>query len=155
MTYSRTQIGHIMIILSVLCCLYFYMMVKMGNGFNAEIYWIFAAIIFSILSFAWLTVTIDQQYLRIRFGYGLFFKRFLLSDIQQVSIVKNRWYHGWGIHYWMPGKFWIFNVSGFDAIELTMNNGKKYRIGTDEPTTVKMAIEQQRMNVPRSSDTSS
>ena len=37
---------------------------------------------------------------------------------------------------------WIYNVSGFDAIELTMKNGKIYRIGTDEPEKLEAAIKQ-------------
>jgi len=35
---------------------------------------------------------------------------------------------------------WIFNVSGFDAVELIMKNGKIYRIGTDEPIKLESAI---------------
>jgi hypothetical protein len=27
---------------------------------------------------------------------------------------------------------WIFNVWGFDAVEIKMKNGKIYRIGTDD-----------------------
>jgi len=35
---------------------------------------------------------------------------------------------------------WIFNVSGFDAVELVMKNGKIYRIGTDMPKELEVAI---------------
>jgi len=37
---------------------------------------------------------------------------------------------------------WIFNVSGFDAIELTMKNGRIYCIGTDEPEKLEAVIKQ-------------
>jgi hypothetical protein len=37
---------------------------------------------------------------------------------------------------------WIYNVSGFDAVEITMKNGKIYRIGTDEPLKLEQAISQ-------------
>ena len=35
---------------------------------------------------------------------------------------------------------WIFNVSGFGAVEIRMKNGKIYRIGTDEPKALESAI---------------
>jgi hypothetical protein len=45
--------------------------------------------------------------------------------------VKNQWWWGWGIRL-IPGG-WLYNVSGLDAVELKMKNGRVYRIGTDEP----------------------
>ncbi|MDY0387304.1 MAG: hypothetical protein RBT65_09290 [Methanolobus sp.] len=35
---------------------------------------------------------------------------------------------------------WIFNDSGFDAVEIKTKNGKIYRIGTDEPKQLERAI---------------
>jgi hypothetical protein len=37
---------------------------------------------------------------------------------------------------------WIYNVSGFDAVELKMKNGKVYRIGTDESEKLESALQQ-------------
>ena len=34
----------------------------------------------------------------------------------------------------------IYNVSGFDAVEIQLKNGKIYRIGTDEPKKLEQAI---------------
>ncbi len=39
-----------------------------------------------------------------------------------------------------PG--WLYNVSGTDAVELKMKNGKRYRIGTDVPGELAEAIRQ-------------
>jgi hypothetical protein len=61
---------------------------------------------------------------------GLIRKSFLLQDIQAYRPVKNPWYYAWGFHA-IPGGL-IFNVSGMEAIELQMKNGRKYRIGTDD-----------------------
>lgn len=85
-----------------------------------------------LLLFSTLTVNVDDEYVRIRFGIGLIRKRFALKDITSCGTIKTKWYSGWGIH-GCPGKGWLFNVSGFDAIGLTMKDGKKYYIGTDEP----------------------
>ena len=36
---------------------------------------------------------------------------------------------------------WMFNVSGLDAVELELVNGKRFRIGTEDPSEVVEAIE--------------
>ena len=99
-----------------------------------------AWILFIIASFATLTVRIDEKFLRIKFGYGIFRKRFLLREINSAQAVKNHWYNGWGVRVWFWPYMWIFNVSGFDAVEIKMNNGKIFRIGTDEPEKLEDAI---------------
>jgi hypothetical protein len=40
----------------------------------------------------------------------------------------------------MPGQYWLWNVSGLNAIELTLKNSKRFRIGTDEPEKLVDAI---------------
>ncbi len=54
------------------------------------------------------------------------------AKISRPAIANhNRWYYGWGIRLTPQG--WLWNVAGLDAVELTFSNGKKFRIGTDEP----------------------
>ena len=90
------------------------------------------------LLFHSLNVTVSVEWIIIRFGVGLIRKRFTISDIEDVHIVQNRWYYGWGIKYTPHG--WLFNVSGFDAVEICLRHGRKYRIGTDEPKQLHAAI---------------
>jgi hypothetical protein len=90
---------------------------------------IFFLILLSL--FSHLTVTGYMNYLEIKFGIGLIRKKFNYKDIKDFSIEKNPWYYGWGIRI-IPGG-WLFNVSGFQTVQLNMKNGKMYRIGTDEP----------------------
>ena len=99
-----------------------------------------AFVVFGILGvlFGSLTVTIREDALEIRFGPGLFRKRFFLKDIESCLVVKNRWYHGWGIHSTRHGM--LYNVSGLNAVEIKMRTGKKYRIGTDVPRDLEKAI---------------
>jgi hypothetical protein len=54
-------------------------------------------------------------------------------------VVKNPWYYGWGIRL-IPGG-WLYNVSGFWAVELQMKNGKRYRIGTDDAEGLAKSLE--------------
>ena len=95
------------------------------------------------LLFISLTVTVDRESVRLSFGIGLIRKSFRLSDIQSVAPVRNHWLYGWGIH--LTPRGWLFNVSGFDAVELEMKNGRHYRIGTDEPVKLAEAI-RERLN---------
>ena len=98
-----------------------------------------ALLLLAILTMSELTITIDNKYIWIRFGMSVFRKRYLLEDIANCQIMKNRLWHGWGIHY--IGKCcWLYNIAGKDAVELTYINGKKTRIGTDEPEKLAEAI---------------
>lgn len=86
-----------------------------------------------------LTVEISGGVLECRFGPGLIRKRFALRDVLDARPVRNRWYYGWGIR-WIPPRGWMFNISGFDAVELSLASGKYFRIGTDQPEELAAAI---------------
>ena len=64
----------------------------------------------------------------------------MLKKIISSRIVKNHWYYGWGIRIWFWPYMWIYNISGFDAVEIKMKNDQKYKIGTDEPKELERAI---------------
>ncbi|MFZ2205346.1 MAG: hypothetical protein WAV23_02030 [Minisyncoccia bacterium] len=113
---------------------------SVDSGTNFLVTAVMVLIVFILASFATLTVSTDENYLRIKFGYGIFTRKFALNQIASVRTVKNHWYYGWGIKLWLWPKMWIYSVSGFDAVELIMKNGKIYRIGTDEPTKLESAI---------------
>ena len=86
-----------------------------------------------------LTVRISPSDIAISFGVGLIRKRFPIGDIRSVRTVRNRWYNGFGIRMIRGG--WLYNVSGFDAIEIQLKNERKYRIGTDQPKKLLAAVE--------------
>ena len=101
-----------------------------------------------MLLFHSLTVEVARGYLTIRFGVGLIRKSWLLKDIDAAEIVRNRWWYGWGIRLTPHG--WLFNVSGSDAVQVRLENGKQVRIGTDEPEKLLRALESalQRFRTP-------
>jgi hypothetical protein len=115
---------------------------SVDSGTNFAMTAIMAFILCILASFSTLTVAIDKQFLKIRFGWGIFRKKFPLSEVVAVRRVHHHWYYGWGIRIWFWPKMWIYNVSGFDAIEIVMRGGKMYRIGTDAPHELEMAITQ-------------
>lgn len=90
------------------------------------------------LLFYALTVEIDATHLRFRFGVGLIRKRIPLAEIAAVQPVRNSWLYGWGIHRTPHG--WLYNVSGWEAVEITLTSGKRLRLGTDEPRRLVQAL---------------
>ena len=87
-----------------------------------------------------LTVVVTSDRLTVWFGFGVIRRVFRIEDIRDSRIVRNPWYYGWGIRLTPHG--WLFNVSGFDAVELEFKNHRKFRIGTDEPHQLLTAIQQ-------------
>ena len=148
--YKHTQIGYLTLVVTLavlvlFAWVYFTALAEppsVDSGTNFAVSAIMVLILFILASFATLTASIDENYLRVKFGYGIFARKFVLNQIASVQAVKNRWYYGWGIRLWLWPKMWIYNVSGFDAVEITMKNGKVYRIGTDVPEELETAIKQ-------------
>jgi CTP:phosphocholine cytidylyltransferase-like protein len=139
MIYRHTQIGTLIISISVILVLYFGF-ILMQAGFEQRILFIMILILVILASFSTLNVQIDQENLRIKFGYGIYKKSFSLNEIVSVKAVRNHWYYGWGIRYWFWPKMRIFNISGFDAVEIKMADDKIYRIGTDEPKKLELML---------------
>ena len=81
-----------------------------------------------------------KNILRFKFGPGVFYKEFLLTDIEDCEVVRNPWYYGWGIRLTPHG--WLYNVSGFSAVQIRLKNGEKFRLGTDTPQELCQAIKQ-------------
>jgi hypothetical protein len=148
--YKHTQIGYLMLVVTLAVLVFFAWVyitasaepASADSGPNFAVTAIMAVILFILASFATLTASIDENCLRIRFGYGVFGRMFPLKEIASVQSVKNRWYYGWGVKVWFWPYMWIYNVSGFDAVEIIMRNGKIYRIGTDTPGELEAAIKQ-------------
>jgi hypothetical protein len=83
------------------------------------------------IQFSSLTVEVGNGALRWYFGPGLWSYRLSLDAIREVAVVRNHWWHGWGIR--MAPGFRLYNVSGFYAVELYLGDGEVRRIGTDDP----------------------
>lgn len=127
--YKHTQIGYLLIAAlgaAVLMIGYLTVVTK----FNPTAFLLLAFMLLCLILFGTLTVEVKDQAINIQFGVGAIRRRFALKDVQTYRVVKNPWYYGWGIHL-IPGG-WVFNVSGWEAVELQMKNGRKYRIGTDD-----------------------
>ena len=149
-TYKHAQISYLMLVITLAVLVFFAWLQitaraeppSVDSGTNFAITAIMALILFILASFTTLTTSIDENCFRIKFGYGIFARMFPLNQIASVRSVKNHWYYGWGVKVWFWPYMWIYNVSGFDAVEIIMRNGKMYRVGTDTPRELEVAIKQ-------------
>ena len=146
MQYKHTQIGHLMIGVLLALIAYFSVLVYVSE-YDLVVIISMLAVIAILSSFLSLTVQISQGILKIRFGYGIFSKTFNIQDISSARVAEHRWYYGWGIKYWWWPRTWIYSVSGMQSIEIILQNGKRYRIGTDEPEKVIEALRKEHVNI--------
>jgi len=78
-----------------------------------------------------MTIEISDTELAWHFGSGLPRKSVALSDVVSAQPVRMALWNGWGIHYTPQG--WLYNVSGLGAVCVTLRNGKRFCLGSDEP----------------------
>lgn len=137
--YRHTQVGWAVIVAMDLTIVLIIVLLAL-----TEFSWtpVIVAIILGLATFlfAFLTVEIDEEFLTIRFGPGLIRKTIPLRLIVGYQPVRNRWYHGWGIRKVPDG--WMYNVSGLNAVELRLQDGSAFRVGTDDPQGLMAAIGQ-------------
>ncbi len=137
-TYRHTQFGTV-IVVTTAAIIPLAALPAWLAGIATAAWLILGSMVVVLSLFASLTVEIDAEHLRIRFGIGLIRKRFPLDQIDTCRPVKNSWIYGWGIRLTPHG--WLYNVSGLEAVELKMKSGKTCRIGTDEPEVLTAALQ--------------
>ena len=111
-----------------------------GSGAGVALHQVVALVILlaCLLTFSTMTIEISDGFLSWWFGFGLIRKSVPLVHLVRGSLVEIRWYHGWGIHLTSNG--WLYNVSGFRAVELRRSDGTSFQLGTDEPEVLLAAV---------------
>ena len=140
--YEHTQRGTL-----IICALSAVIIMILTATFLVGIAWV-AIIVLGLMVFllaimSTLTASVGDDSLTIRFGpIGLIRKSWQISEIVSATTVTNQWIYGWGIRWTPHGR--LYNISGSHAVEILFFSGKKVRIGTDEPESLKTAIEKAR-----------
>ncbi|MDS4041720.1 MAG: hypothetical protein RKP20_11135 [Candidatus Competibacter sp.] len=128
--YRHTQFGAVVVGSLAVSAL---MLAGLGLAFGVPVLLYGGPVMMGIVALLFhnLTVEIDAIHLHFRFGIGLIRKHVPLAEIVETKPVRNSWLYGWGIHRTPHG--WLYNVSGWEAVEITLTSGKRFRLGTDEP----------------------
>jgi hypothetical protein len=135
--YRHTQIGWVLLVVLAALGAFLYVQLQ-GSGVPTP--WLPLGILAVILVLmGTLTVDVDRERVQTAFGIGLIRKTVPLADIAAFQPVRNPWIAGWGIRLIRGGQLW--NVSGLDAVELALRDGRFFRIGTDEPEALARAIQ--------------
>ncbi len=110
-----------------------------ADGSNAGL-WIGVLIAVGIVTadVSRLTVEVDEHAVHVAFRFGWPRRTISRQDIVAVAPVRVRWYHGWGVR--KVAKGWMYNVSGFDAVALSLADGRAFWIGTDDPDGLVAAL---------------
>jgi hypothetical protein len=142
MAYEHTQNGYLWLVVFVWSVLLGAVVVGFAGDerFEALIAMLGASLIIIVVVvwFNRLTVRVSGGEVRVGFGPGWPRRVIPTAEIVGFRRVRNKWFYGWGIRKVSGG--WMYNVWGLDAVELDLSNGKKFRIGTDEPSDLIRAL---------------
>lgn len=128
-SYRHTQVGYLMIAALGILAL---SLAVVAFTSDAKLLLLTLVVVLLCLSlFSTLTTVVQGSRLTCFFSCGLIRRSILLDEVAAVSVVRNPWFYGWGLRLIPGGSLW--SVSGFDAVEVKLVDGKRFRIGTDEP----------------------
>jgi hypothetical protein len=136
--YEHTQIGQT-IIWGVLGATAFVAIAgTLARGSPGALLIIEVILLICAVLFCKLTIKIENGTLRAWFGPGHVRKAVAIAEIAKCEPVRIPWWYGWGIRLTPYG--WLYNVSGLDAVVITLRNGSKFALGTDDPHGLAAAI---------------
>ena len=136
-SYRHTQIGHTIIYSMIAIALLVGIITASAASARPGLVIGVLVLIIAVVFYK-LTVEVDELYVRAIFGPGLTFRKIRLADISACEPIRIRWWYGWGIHLTPYG--WLYNVSGWDAVAITLRNDRRVSLGTDRPEELCAAI---------------
>ena len=138
--YKHTQIGWVSIIAVVAGALLIAWVGLIGSAPRNVLQLTVGVILLVAFVFSYQTIEVSDTSVTSRFGLGILAKRLPLSEISDVQYMPSRWYDGWGLRLTTRG--WLYNVSGFGAVEFTMREGGRVRFGTDDSENLIAAVKE-------------
>ena len=127
-TFRRRQIGRASLVVSIISIISA-TLTHQTAPFAALMVILGAA----LMGYLFSSLTIESNGDTLKWWYSARFWRreIRLTDVQSVAICRTPLWYGWGIRKIARG--WLYNVSGRDAVELTMRDGRRIVLGTDRP----------------------
>ena len=111
------------------------------NVAQVAMYWSGALMLLLAFCFRDLTVCDEGNDLLIAFGpLSLFKRRLQYSDFEKVEQARSTLMDGWGIHM-SPSGGWVWNLWGYDCVDVWYRQGRKLRIGTDDAVALAAFLE--------------
>ena len=96
---------------------------------------VWAGVIYlAVLNFTRLTTSVSAAEIDLVWRLGWPRKSIDRASVTEIGTHRNSWLEGWGIRKVRRG--WMWNVWGLDSVELLLDSGKTFRIGTDDTDTL-------------------
>jgi hypothetical protein len=92
--------------------------------------------------FSTLTVRVTDKRVMWYFGVSGIGRSVALTEITSIRAIKTSILEGWGIHLTWHG--WVWNVSGFNAVQIILRSGTRFAVGTPDPQAVIDAVQSAR-----------
>ena len=134
MRYDHTQSGPLYLLLLACSIPILVSAVMMGEiVLQTILYCSGALMLLFALSFHHLTVSDEGTELLIAFGpLPLFRRRLQYRELEKVEPAKSTILDGIGIHI-SPSGGWVWNIWGYECVDVWYRQGRKVSIGTDDP----------------------
>jgi hypothetical protein len=135
--YRHTQVGwaRLAVVAAIVAC-YLAFVLPMPNGGAYLLVLLPLAVV--VLAHSVLTVEVTRGEVSARFGGGWRARRVKLSRVRAARVVANPRYYGFGVR--ITPKGMLYNVAGTRAVEVELESGITFRLGTDEPERLRDAI---------------
>lgn len=143
--YRHVQIGWVTVIVMGVVALIFFRVGLVGTAPRIVLQAVSLVLLIAAIVFSCQTIEVTDTDVVSRFALGIMPKRIPLTDIVKVEYAPSSWYDGWGIR--LTSRGWLYNVSGFGAVEFTTRDGNRMRFGSDDSSNLIAAVEQNTQSV--------
>ena len=98
------------------------------------------ALLISVVFFGFRTLMVSVTAVEVELAYSFGWPRKRIERAAIVSAEPHRipWWYGSGVR--RTPKGWMWNIWGFDTVLLTLSDGKRFLIGTDDPEGLASAL---------------
>jgi len=135
--YRHTQVGWVQLaIFGAVAVCYLVFILPMPNG--GAYLLVLLPLMAIILAHSVLTVEVTREEVSAAFGGGWRVRRVKLARVHAARIVANPRYYGFGVR--ITPKGMLYNVAGTRAVEVELESGVTFRLGTDESERLRDAI---------------
>jgi hypothetical protein len=142
--YRRTEVGWKLLAgTAVGLALATWLTLSLSAATRAAVPWMivamYATLLCAVALFATLTVEVDDEEIRLRFGVGIVRKTIELAEVVRTEHLQIKAWWGWGLH-WTPTG-WLYNIGGRDAVRVVVRRDRGVIVGSDDAQQLKACID--------------
>ncbi len=145
--YRHVQIGWVSVGIMGVVAILLFEVGLVGTAPRLVLQFVALTLIIAAIVFSYQTIEVTDTEVVSRFALGIMPKRIPLDEITRVEFAPSTWFEGWGIRLTTRG--WLYNVSGFGAVEFTMRDGNRMRFGSDDSSNLIAVVQQLMPSPPR------